>query len=290
MARTLRKIRWQWLKALRFWDSAPIRAQGTVTVMIPIIAILVSFASGLRGNWTRAATEEEIQRKFQVVLGFNALLAKVRTVETSERDYLLTKHEAFRDSVKSTVSEIPAAVAELRTDLERTPDESERTANLEQLDSIQGLLRAQVASLERSRDLAANGADPEALSEHLENRARSMRQLETVIASTQAEQAAALKKQVEDIAATRYRDYSVLFLALFVGIGTRAISLVLFDKGIVRRINRMTISLASIRNGERVALRQPKKKDAIGLLEQEIVNMAKKENVENDPDQTIREK
>lgn len=284
MAGTIKKIRWRWLKTLRFWDRASVRAQGTVTVMIPIIAILVSFVTGLKGNWTRAEIEDEIRRKFQVVMDLNGLHSKVQTIETSERDYLLTKNEGFRETIQHTASQVAPAMMELRTNIERLPDEGERSLRLEQLATIGTLLREQVGSLEQSRELAASGGSPDILSEHLENRAQSMREVAAAIASAQSEETTALRKQVEEIAYTRYRDYSVLFVALFVGLGTRAMSLVLFDKGIVRRINRMTNTLASIRNGESVSVRQPKKKDAIGLLELEIVNIAKKEHVEEDSD------
>lgn len=46
-------LKWRWLRALQIWNRLPIRAQGGVTVFIPIIAVLISFAFAIYGSGSR---------------------------------------------------------------------------------------------------------------------------------------------------------------------------------------------------------------------------------------------
>ncbi len=54
----------------------------------------------------------------------------------------------------------------------------------------------------------------------------------------------------------------------------------LFDIGIVRRLNRLTENVSAISKGKEFQHPLAKKDDAIGLLEQEIVKIGEKNNLE----------
>ncbi|MET0752049.1 MAG: hypothetical protein ABWZ66_01685 [Pyrinomonadaceae bacterium] len=40
-------FKWRWLRALKIWNALPIRAQGGITIFIPIAAALISFCFAL---------------------------------------------------------------------------------------------------------------------------------------------------------------------------------------------------------------------------------------------------
>ena len=65
------------------------------------------------------------------------------------------------------------------------------------------------------------------------------------------------------------------------GLLARLISFYLFDRGIVRRINRLKENVVLLNEGEIIKISPPKKDDAIGLLEQEIVKIAEQKNLLN---------
>lgn len=73
--------------------------------------------------------------------------------------------------------------------------------------------------------------------------------------------------------------------ALFVGLLTRIIAFYLFDIGIVRRLNRLTENVRAITCGEAFLPPLPKKDDAIGLLEQEIVKIGEKYDLDTKSEQ-----
>ncbi len=60
-------LKWRWLRAMNIWKHLPFRAQGGITVFIPIVAVLVSFCFAIYGNLSRSARQEDIQRKFKAV-------------------------------------------------------------------------------------------------------------------------------------------------------------------------------------------------------------------------------
>jgi CHASE3 domain sensor protein len=93
-------VRWRWFRALRFWNHLPIRAQGGITVFIPVVAILVSFAFAIYGNLSRASREDDIQRKFTIVRQYSDLLTLMIDAETGERGFLLTRRAEYLEPYK----------------------------------------------------------------------------------------------------------------------------------------------------------------------------------------------
>lgn len=88
-----------------------------------------------------------------------------------------------------------------------------------------------------------------------------------------------MSERIEEINSIRTRDYILVFITLFIGLLMRLISFYLFDRGIVRRVNRLTETVKQINDGEKIKVDPPKKEDAIGLLEQEIVKIANRKDL-----------
>jgi len=267
---------------LQIWNLAPIRAQGGILALIPIIAVLVSFIVALYGNRTRAWIEYDIQRKFKMVRQFNDLLTLMVDAETGERGFLLMRRAEYLEPYQKAVEQIPPTIASLRETIELEPGEKPRVERLERLAKIQDLINRQLASLKKSQEYARNNKSAEELYAHLQGGKNLMDEFRTEIGAMQNKEEELLAERIEEINFIRYRDYLFVFIALFVGLLMRFISFYLFDRGIVRRVNRLTESVKQINKGDVLKVSPPKKDDAIGLLEQEIVKMAEQRNLLNE--------
>ena len=275
-------LKWRWIHALQIWNLAPIRAQGGILALIPIIAVLVSFIVALYGNRTRAWIEYDIQRKFKMVRQFNDLLTLMVDAETGERGFLLMRRAEYLEPYQKAVEQIPPTIASLRETIELEPGEKPRVERLERLAKIQDLINRQLASLKKSQEYARNNKSAEELYAHLQGGKNLMDEFRTEIGAMQNKEEELLAERIEEINFIRYRDYLFVFIALFVGLLMRFISFYLFDRGIVRRVNRLTESVKQINKGDVLKVSPPKKDDAIGLLEQEIVKMAEQRNLLNE--------
>ena len=94
------KVKWRWLRVLQFWNSTPIRAQGGILALIPIIAVLVSFGFAIFGNLSRESRQEDIERKFKATRQYGDLLTLMIDAETGERGFLLTHRTEFLEPYK----------------------------------------------------------------------------------------------------------------------------------------------------------------------------------------------
>jgi len=277
----LKKIlKWRWIRLLMVWNRASIRAQGGILSLIPIIAVIVSFIFALYGNQTRQWIESDIQRKFKMVRQFNDLMSLMVDAETGERGFLLTKRPEYLEPYKQAVEQIPPTISNLRQTIELEPGEKPRLERLAGLQKIEDLVNRQLASLKESQEYTTNGKSIDELYRHLQNGKGLMDQIRAEIGTMQNKEEELLTERIEEINYIRYRDYLFVFIALFVGLLTRIISFYLFDIGIVRRLNRLTENVSAITKGEAFLHPLPKKDDAIGLLEQEIVKIGEKNNLD----------
>lgn len=272
-------LKWRWIRALQIWNRAPIRAQGGILALIPIVAVIVSFIVAIYGNRTRAWIEYDIQRKFQMVRQYNDLMSLMVDAETGERGFLLTKRPEYLEPYQKAVEQIPAVIASLKENIDLEPGENPRIARQKGLAKIQDLINRQLASLKESQEFARNGKSDEELYAHLKNGKGLMDAIRAEISTMQTKEQELLTERIEEINYIRYRDYIFVFIALFVGLLMRLIAFYMFDRGIVRRIDRLTENVKLINQSEDLKVPPPKKDDAIGLLEQEIVKIAEQKDL-----------
>ena len=273
-------LKWRWIRLLMIWNHASIRAQGGILALIPIIAVIVSFIFAIYGNRNRASIEYDIQRKFKLVRQMNDLMSLMVDAETGERGFLLTKRAEYLEPYQKAVEQIPPAIANLRETIKLEPGEKPRLERLNSLQRIEDLINQQLTSLKDSQEFAAEGKTREALYEHLKRGKNSMDAIRSEIGTMQNKEQELLSERIEETNFIRYRDYIFVFIALFIGLLMRIISFYLFDRGIVRRLNRLTENVRAISRNEEFSHPLPKKDDAIGLLEQEIVKIGEKNNLD----------
>ncbi|MGC9976777.1 MAG: hypothetical protein ABSC57_08720, partial [Syntrophales bacterium] len=58
----------------RLWRRIPLRVQGKILVILPLLAITISAALAIFGNHQRANIQADIQRHFQMVRGLNEVV------------------------------------------------------------------------------------------------------------------------------------------------------------------------------------------------------------------------
>jgi CHASE3 domain sensor protein len=267
-------LKWRWIRALRIWNHLPIRAQGGVTVFIPIIAVLISFGFAIYGNQSRAARQEDIQRKFGAVRQYNDLLTLMIDAETGERGFILTTRAEYLEPYKKAVDQIPKTVEQLKETIEAEPGEKPRVERIEGLAKIQELINRQLASLKESQKFTRSDAETDELYRHLQNGKSLMDEIRVSIGAMQNKEETLLTERIEEINSIRNRDYIVIFITLLVGVLVRVVSFYLFDRGIVRRVNRLTEYVDRIIKREPTNFIQSKKTDAVGALEGKVVELA----------------
>ncbi len=277
--RTILKRRF--VRALRTWNRLPIRAQGGVTVFIPIVAVLVSFVFAIYGNLDRAARQESIQRKFKAVRQYSDLLTLMINAETGERGFVLTGRGEFLEPYGTAVEEIPKTVAQLKETIEAEPGEKPRLERLEGLAVIQELINRQLVQLKESQNFTRTEKSQDELYRHLQNGKSLMDEIRTRIDAMQNTEETLLTERIEEINSIRNRDYILIFIVLLIGVLVRIVSFYLFDRGIVQRVVRLTEYVDGIIKNKPTNFIHSKKTDAVGALEEKIVELA--DQIENDP-------
>lgn len=277
-------LKWRWIRFLMVWNRAPIRAQGGILALIPIIVVIISFIYAFYGNRNREFIEYDIQRRFKLVRQYNDLLNLMLDAETGERGYLLTERDEYLEPYRVAVEKIPPTIASLRQTITEEYGEKPRLERLEKLQIVEQLVNDQLKSLKLSQDFVKQNRDREALYNHLKNGKNLMDSIRQNLGEMQAHDGDLLKERINDINDIRRRDYIFVFVALLIGLIMRLVSFYLFDRGIVRRINRLTENVGSLIKGEPFNNPTPKKDDAIGLLEQEIVKIGKQKNLDTNSD------
>lgn len=272
--RTILKRRFA--RLLRIWNRLPFRAQGGITVFIPVVAVLISFCFAIYGNRTRAAISEDIGRKFTAVRQYSDLLNLMLDAETGERGYLLTRRREYLAPYAEAVEKIPQTVSRLKETIEAEPGDKPRLERIDGLAAIQNLIDRQLAVLKQSQDLAENNKNPDQLYAHLQNGKSLMDEIRENVGAMQNREETLLAERLAEVDQIRKRDYIVIFITLIIGILVRVVSFYLFDRGIVRRVERLTEYVAAIIKGNSTNYHRSKKTDAVGALEEKIVELVEK--------------
>lgn len=278
-------LKWRWIRFLMIWNRAPVRAQGGILALIPVVAVVVSFVFALYGNNSRGWIQYDIERRFRLVRQYNDLMNSMINAETGERGFLLTKRTEFLAPYNESAAAIPQKIGRLKQTINEEPGEKPRLERLESLAAIQALIERQLNLLKESQKYATDEKPTEELYAHLQTGKQLMDEIRDRLGDMQTRDAELLRDRIEEINSIRNRDYILVFVTLLIGLLMRLVSFYLFDRGIVRRVNRLTENVKQINSGEMLKVTPPKKDDAIGLLEQEIVKIGEKYDLDTKSEQ-----
>jgi methyl-accepting chemotaxis protein len=137
-------------------------------------------------------------------------------------------------------------------------------------------LNRQLALLKKSQDFTASEKNTEELYAHLQNGKSLMDEIRYAIGAMQNREETLLAERVAEVDQIRRRDYIVIFIMLLIGVLVRVVSFYLFDRGIVRRIGRLTEYVGEVIKGNPTNYHGSKKTDAVGALEEKIVELVEK--------------
>ena len=256
---------------MRLWARIPVRTQGRITVALPLLAVFVSTCLAVVGNHQRADIESAIQRNFAMTAALGELTTVMVDAETGVRGYQLTGQAEFLEPFDRATTELPGAMAELTGLASSEPGERPRADELARLAHIEDLVDTQLADLARQRDQAGPGGRAVVDPQELAHGKGLMDQIRTEVDAMQSEQRGLLDDRIADINAIRVRDYASVVLALVVALLTRFVAWYLFKQGTLRRVERLTDNVRSIRHGHPSPHPTTGKQDALGELECEIV-------------------
>lgn len=284
MQRTVRTGKRVVRPAVCLWGRVPLRAQGKVLVALPLLAIVISAALALHGNYQRSGLEAAVERHFQTVRGLNEVLTLMVNAETGMRGYLLTEREEFLQPYATVSQDLPSAMAHLHDMAESEPGEKPRLEKSDRLDQLQVLIDQQMADLAwQQRYVASSDSSDAEVYEHLAYGKQLMDEIRANLNTMQDEEERLLSERVQEINAIRRRDYLAIFLALFIGLGTRLVAWYLFNTGVIRRVERLIENTRSLRRGKSLPFPPSSKQDHLGDLEQEIA-LAGEQTAECDDD------
>ncbi len=268
-------LKWQWLRTLSFWNRQPIRAQGGILALIPFIAIAVTFFLTYYGNSSRAAIETDIERKFQIVNQLNEVLVLMVNAETGMRGFMLTRRREFLEPYQTALQQLPPALDNLNKLDEAEPGAKPRAAKLGRLQEIKTQIDVRLEYLKDTEGSASRRETETEIFERLKRGKILMDELREMLSQSESEEQTLLAEQLNNIKEIRSRDYFLVIAALLIGLVTRLVSFYLFDRGIVRRIERLTENVRSWRSNENLKHPFSKKTDALGLLENELEELAR---------------
>lgn len=225
----------------RPWRRIPLRVQGKILIILPLLAITISAVLALFGNHQRANIQDDIQRRFQMVRELNEVVTLMVNAETGMRGYLLTRRGEFLQPYATASQKLPSAMSGLRSLAEAEPSHDPRLNKLRLLKQIQLLIDRQMADLawQKQYVTASNTFrfftkgmtfDTE-IYRHLTNGKRIMDEIRANLNVMQSEEERLLTERVKEINVIRQRDYLAIIIALFIGLGTRLIARYLSKKG-----------------------------------------------------------
>lgn len=267
-------LKWQWLRGLAIWNRLPIRAQGGWLALIPVAAILASFVMAYYGNRNRELLETDIEQKFFIVNRLNEVQNILVDAETGVRGYMLTKRGEFLEPYRTAIANLPPTLEQLNNLAVIETDEKAREEKLRKLQNIEKQIQIRLDYL---RDTESSVSRREANSEiyaRLQRGKVLMDDLRRMIGEMEAEESHLLNERLQEINRIRRRDYLFVIGALLIGLLARAVSFYLFDRGIVRRIERLAENARCLQRGEEFKFPISNKDDAVGCLEKEVENLS----------------
>lgn len=249
------------------------RVQGRITVGLPLVAVFISACLAVTGNHQRVDIETDIQRKFEMSVASGELTTLMVNAETGMRGYQLTGQSDFLEPFDQASGALPSVMARLTDLASAESEEAPRANKLQRIQQLRELTGRQLADLARQRSVVSSGGNAATDAEIRQDLVYGkdlMDQIRVEVDEMQAEERELLDDRIADINQIRARDYISVAIALIAAVVMRFLAWYLFRNGILRRVDRLTETVRSIRNGGPSPSPPPAKKDKMGELEREV--------------------
>lgn len=260
-------------KAHRLWQHLPLKGLGALSAALPMLAVVASAVLALHGNQSRERMEIAITRHFEMVARLNDLLVLTLNAETGLRGHLLTRQPGFLEPFALAQRSLPEEMDDLRRFVEEEPGKEPREQKRARLAQIRATVEREMTLLnalraDSSAHTVSNGGV--VLSGPLVESKNTMDILRRQLRGMQEEEKTLLAQRLTEIRRVRRRDYLSVFLALFLGLATRAVVFWLFNRRVVRRVEQLTARVRAMKTGAPLPSTPSSHHDAIGELEREL--------------------
>ena len=214
----------------RWWLDRPLRTKGLIVLALPMLVLITTVVA----SFVVERHEVALRQKALAVNGLESESAQVLTLllnaETGVRGYALTQDASFLGPYQDAVNEAPAAISSWLTNapgvIGRADTDAVADLAREQLDAL-GAIRSAVSSGKSS------GA---ALTPQLVQDKAAMDQLRTKLENIQGNESATLNSRTDSVNYLHSVVETIDVVGLGIGVIGGITAMVLFVRGIVRRI------------------------------------------------------
>ncbi len=230
-AARLRAALWRWRRSRRpRWVDLPLNWKGVVVVAIPLVVLTINWASLLYLTSAEVASRDAASDATTVTRSAQDTLAALLDAETGVRGYLLTGQASFLQPYKTAVHELPPLLRSLRAQTRGTIG----ARGSVDVSKLTALARQEMTTLGRLH--ASAGAPAASLQPALYLGKTTMDEVRVQIAALIAEAQASVAAQDRAIGAAGIGIVLVLILTVPLGVAGGVLAMVLFTRGVGRRI------------------------------------------------------
>lgn len=245
----------------RFADW-PLKTKAVIVVAVPLALLLGALVFAFQAERRSTIAEDQIRLTLAIQSDIQEIHAQIAEAATGVRGYLLTGQDAFLAPYDRAEAGLPAVLQRMGQRLV-DPEQKER------LQRIRTLVATKFASLAALLQAAASAADPQALTAALTESKADLDALRAEIDAMTRREAELLAARTEVAEDARWRSRARLIAAGVLGLGGALAAVVLFSRGIVRRVQALEGAAHRLARGEGVAAPNPAG-DEIGQLEQAL--------------------
>jgi CHASE3 domain sensor protein len=258
-----------------FWRRIPLWVQGILLNSLPLVAVLLSAGFALVSNQQREKMELSLTRHFEMVENLVNVQTTLLSAEAAVRARLLTQRADFLAPYEAARESVPRMMDHIRTIMEGIPKTNRRVEKLAAFDALRKMVNERMEALTALNESAET---PAAIESDLTARVARNQPLmgETIkqLSDFRSGEQHLLAKRLDEIRSVRRRDYSLIFLSILVGLGTRAVAMYFFHRRVVRRVRQLTENARRLRDESLPAFQASEGADDIDELERELARIS----------------
>jgi len=248
---------------------------GIILNSLPLIAVLLTAGFAFFSNQQREKVEMALGRHFEMVDNLVSVQTTLLEAEAAVRARLLTHRADFLAPYEAARQSVPQTMAHIRSIMEGIPKANRRIEKLAVFDALQKLVDARMDALAALSESAESPAAVEGevtarIARNQPLMGETLKQLSDFRSSEQR----LLAKRLDEIRSVRRRDFSLIFLSVFAGLGARLVAMYFFHRRVVRRVRQLTEHARRLREVSLPAIQPSDGADDIEELERELARIS----------------
>jgi signal transduction histidine kinase len=214
----------------RWWLDRPLRTKGLIVLALPMLVLIVTVVASFVVERHEVDLRQKASKVNTLATQSGQVLTLLLNAETGVRGYALTRDPQFLEPYNEAVAQAPGAIASWLTNAPGVigQAETQRVADLAQ---------QELASLETIRDSVSSGmSSGPALTAQLKNGRTTMDSLRAQLEDIQNSEAAAINSRTDSVNYLHSVVETIDVVGLGIGVIGGITAMVLFVRGVVRRI------------------------------------------------------